>query len=35
MDYFKGSILAILDMKILIHPCHQMIFKGALDELMK
>jgi hypothetical protein len=35
MYYFNGSILAILDMKILIHPRHQMILKGTFDELVE
>jgi len=35
MYYFEGLILAIFDMKILVHPCHQMVFEGTLDELVK
>jgi len=33
--YFEGLILAVLDMKILIHPHYEMVFEGTLYELVE
>jgi len=33
--YFKCSSLAVLDVKILIYPCHQVVLKGTFNDLMK
>jgi len=33
--YFEGSILTVLDVKILIHPHYGMVFEGTLYELVK
>ena len=35
MYYFKRSSLTILDMKVVIYPCYEVVLEGTFDELMK
>ena len=35
MNYFKRLSFTILDMKVVVYPCYQVILKGTFDELVK
>jgi hypothetical protein len=35
MYYLKRSSLTILEMKVVVYPCYEVVLKGTFDDLMK